>query len=415
MDFEQINWQKLEQLHPELANVFKKHGSQKLEDYSRWLWSAPKPQSLDANFVGVLAQHLGKIGCPATVVKLILTQLAACPVLQTAHHLAPTNGPTFATTDLIALCGKPKDYFYLVGVCTGLPFSNVAWSGALSYSNTPLEQLVKKSSPTWYKALRAEKERASKDEQRLSLIAAKHRDARVFQSKQNYLLPEVWQDLQPKTQQLLGPPEAEFYSEWALKSCQNIQKRLFNNQQIVYFDLNLVIANYIRLNLGRAAELDWLINPEQRALVEKVFGGNPTLFLTTKPGKKSTKVQRLSSQQVPTDLAWLEQALAEDSFCPSIFLVFFVLLCMVGLHCWGSFHQIKYLKTYIEGWQSLGYQSQSHGYLTSGRLLGQHVPEFEHPALWPLDQVLRDQPVVVEQFKDIQMQHLWQPFLQKIV
>lgn len=414
MDTQLINWQKLERLYPQTACAIKQHSSKSLQEYSSWLWNAPQPNPVDADFATLLSQHLQTLGQPTATIQQILKQLSLCPSLQTTHHVTPTNGPTFATADLVALCGKPEDYIYLVGACTGIAFSNAAWSGALSYFNTPLHKLVKKSSKTWHKALRAEQERASKNEQRLSLIAAKNRDALVFKAPQDYLLMEVWQDLDPQVQQLLGTPEHQFYSEWALQSCQNIQKQLLGSQQIVYFDLSMVVSDYIQQKLGTTTELDWLIAPKPRAEVEKMFG-NQNLFLTTKLGKKSAKVKRLDCQQVPTNLDWIQQSLATGQFCPSIFLIFFVLLCMLGFHCWGSFYQMEYLHFYAQGWQSLGYKPQIQSYLASGRLLKHHVPAFEHHALWPLDQVLSQQPLKINTLKNTKMQYLWQPLLQKLV
>ena len=52
-----------------------------------------------------------------------------------------------------------EEKYYLVGVFSGVPFSNPAWSGSLSYGDIALEKMIQKTSPYYSKLIKENKDR----------------------------------------------------------------------------------------------------------------------------------------------------------------------------------------------------------------------------------------------------------------
>ena len=136
-----------------LKEIKEKYSDYTIQRYARqcYDYSAAK---LDDLFLDCFKQELINSGYQKDS-NQILQQFKNNPVLQTAHHLTATNGPTFTAIDLVSLMGLEEKY-YLVGVFSGVPFSNPAWSGSLSYGDIALEKMIQKTSPFFSNKRKAE-------------------------------------------------------------------------------------------------------------------------------------------------------------------------------------------------------------------------------------------------------------------
>ena len=124
-----------------IKTIKEKYSDYTIQRYARRCYDYTDAK-LDGLFLDCFKQELINSGYKEDSDK-ILQQFKNNPVLQTAHHLTATNGPTFTAIDLVSLMGLEEKY-YLVGVFSGVPFSNTAWSGCLSYGDIALKIVFRK-------------------------------------------------------------------------------------------------------------------------------------------------------------------------------------------------------------------------------------------------------------------------------
>jgi hypothetical protein len=415
---------KLKKSSPYLGEIFSSHWEQTLSEYSEKLYN-PRQLTLEPELLEAFREEWLAMQLPAKKVEQALQQLTELPVLQTSHHVTPTNGPVFLSLDLISLSGLPQGALYLVAANSGIAFSNSAWTGALSYGEMELATLAKIDSPIYRQTLKSAKERKlhGDDNQRITLIPAKQRDQLVFGTEIEPGHKKKIQDLAPSLSPLVEHmDEGDLYSHWATRSSALIQNRIFQTDRILYFDLNQVIKRYL-LKTIRLKD-----HPVSKLLFE---GENicsyfefPALFLKNHRGKKSNKVdplirdvQGLRGRKTglhsinPQDL-W--EALAKDHYCPAVFLLFFILRFLNGIKCLGSFKQVEYLEQFRRGWLKIGLdwnlnleedQGQS---LTTGKLIKDSVVQ------WPLDYYLSDKTIKLQDYAQVPMGEFWTPILAQL-
>ncbi len=424
------NFEKLQESHPKLAQIFAENWELPLEEYAPKLFesspSGGSPFALEPLFLKAFEETLGENGYSYSEIDTAKEQLLKKPVLQTSHHLTPTHGPTFFTLDLQALSGLGPGEPLLIGANSGVAFSNTAWSGALSYQDVSLEELLEAESPLYRQTLKGQSEREShgEDQKRISLIPSKVRDQLVFGETIPQSLVDAYSQMTEDLQALLPPPKLdEAYSPWALQTARSIQKSIFGREFII-FDINQLVANYLGLILTEDAShplCELLFDSEK----VKSFNGSqdyPITFLGSYRGKKSSKVEIInwdgSSLKGPKrgqqsrSKETLAQELKTGRLCPGVALVFLVVHFSAKIKCLGSFNQVEYLQKMQSSLKNLALGFSLPEFtgeaLTTGRLLKDGM------GYMPLDLSLNKTKITLTDFQKITMGEFWDYYLQRL-
>ena len=120
-------------------------------------------------------------GHAAPTVAAALGDLERRRVLQTATHVTLSEGPIFLAMHRVATIGLDPTIPYLVGACSGIPFSNDAAPGCLNVGRRyPLSSLLHTASPAFKARARAAAGLEIPVDHRLSLLPWSMRDVSVF-------------------------------------------------------------------------------------------------------------------------------------------------------------------------------------------------------------------------------------------
>ena len=414
--------------HPELAEIFDAAWQTPLKIYAERLYRK-EPREIEPELIAAFSQEWAVMGYEPTLMQRALRQLQETPVLQTSHHITPTHGPTFLALDLICLSGLQPSRPYLIVANSGVAFSNSAWSGALSYGSLPLEHLCRPESSAYRQALKAGRERSAHGDtdHRISLIPSRQRDQLLFGTRLTEFQTDLTHQFSDGLQKLLPKMAVnQPFSQWSALAATRIQNRVFSDRQFLIFDLNRVIARYLVNILAHQPDhpCGILLSNTKKSLEIRSAFDEPAMFLGSYLGKKSAKVdplfwrgQGLESRKTgyrEISRQDLIRQLEDDILCPGLFLLFFVLRFLNGIRCLGSFSQIKYLERFRQGWETmqgdwnLDLEPDFHNSLTTGRLYQNGC------AAWPLDLALKQQPLSVEHFSDVEMGYFWKPIVTQL-
>ncbi len=414
--------------YPQLCDVFLQYWDTNLKDYATSLYNIDSG-CLENVLKQSITEELEIAGYDTLIIKKAMKQLEQTPVLQTAHHITPTNGPSMLAFDLISLSGLKEDQIYLVGANSGVAFSNSAWSGSLSFGLIPISDLLQSESVVYKKECKSainRKDHGDTDN-RISLFPSRQRDQLVFNNKISDFQLSLYDQFTDRLKSILPPMNlGEEYSHWAAKSCAEIQKRVLNRQQIIIFDINRVIIRYLIKVLSQDEHHPInkvLFSGSQCSKVQAVFK-EPSMFLTSYKGKKSFKVDGLHwhkngliSKKTgvhPFSRQELIQALEEEKLCPGLFLVFMIVRFLNGIRCLGSFNQIGYLEEFRRNWEELDFdwgmqlEPDFKQMLTTGRM------NFEGKTFWPLDMALDELSLDIKDYTNVKMNRFWEPIVRQL-
>lgn len=404
--------------HPRLASEFSAHWEEPLQSYASRLFDQPA-RSLDPLFLQLVKQQAESMGYTAEAAVQLCAQLQQTPVIQTSHHITPTHGPTFTSIDLISLAGLSTLQIYPIFATSGVPFSNSAWSGALSYGHLGLERLLEPQTPSFRKAAQAQAERQDHGsfDARLSLIGAKWRDHLVYAAQQPEGLKELEGQWTADLRKTLGPVEpGQPWSFWAAKSASMIQTMLFG-REVMVLDMSALVADFVATKLEQS-------DPLFEAILDGDLKGQSFDFLVSYPGKKSYKISRafwgaegLSAEKGSLDIQdkpALIRGLRNRQVCPAVWTSFFVLRFLLGLKCLGSFNQFEYIEGFRQSLGAAGVSAEIDlnlhtNELTTGRLIGG-----DGNLVWPLDWALEGQVLNVNDFSDTPMSTFWSPIVRQL-
>jgi len=420
--------EKLQATHPTLCRVFKAHSQKSIKEFSEKLFKYSS-KKIEPELLNAFAEEWREMDLPPIIIQKAMDQLGKMPVLQTGHHITPTNGPTFLALDLISCSGLKADQLYIVAANSGVAFSNTAWSGCLSFGSTRIDDLLNPDHPGYNQALKsiAERKHRGTPEKRISLIPSSQRDQLVFGSVISEATISRFDGLSKRMSEIILKPEVGVsYSYWAAKTCSAIQKRILNKNNLLIFDVNEVVRRYLVkvLSSDRAHPIKQLFFEKSvRENIQFTFK-NPVLFLSTYKGKKSHKVDTLTwedsglfspkSGLVIKTRDELLKGLETKQLCPGVFLVFLILKFINGFRCLGSFNQLEYIENYRQKWLQLqlGWDLQLHAdsthSLTTGRLI---IDDHE---IWPLDLAINGESISEENYVDMIMEELWEPILNQL-
>lgn len=419
----------LTESHPQLASLFRKYQTYSVKDYAQLLYKTSAKKNIDPILIDSFCEELKNTKVTGALIESFVQSLADTPVLQTSHHITPTNGPTFSSIDMISLSGLPNGIPYLVAANSGVPFSNTAWSGAISYGELNTSQLVQQGTSLYKTASKAAEERKQhgETENRISLIPAKFRDKLLFGTHLPESLENIFPDLSQDIQTLFKKPQTGLlYTQWAAQTCSKVQNTLFDRSDIIYLDINQVINRY----LIKVLKSDDDKHPIAQLLLDKniikhvnTLFENPNFFLGNYKGKKSFKVEGLKWNgqyltgdkrgNIPLTKSGFITLLEQNELCPGLLLLFFSLRFLNGIKCLGSFNQVEYLESFRQKLEKLPLdglflQPDSNAALTSGRL------KINGNYLYPMDAVLKGKTINMEEISDIPMELFWEPILNQL-
>jgi hypothetical protein len=216
-------------LKSRLLEIFEKNWTVTVEEYARKLYDNTASHNIEKTLTQSIYEELTATAFSSNQASDIINQLEANPVLQTSHHITPTNGPTFLAIDIISLCGLINNSYYICGANSGVAFSNTAWSGALSYGSLPLSDLFEEDSSLYRQNLKSGRERKLHGEQelRISLIPSRLRDQMLFGQRLTEFQNKLFRQFkQPLKDLLLGNQRETIYSRWAIRVCAQIQSQV---------------------------------------------------------------------------------------------------------------------------------------------------------------------------------------------
>ncbi len=421
-------FKRLKSKNPLVAKLFQKYWQVPLGEYSQNLYYK-KSVSFEAELEEAFIEEWQKYGIAEIDASKLLSELKRQPVLQTSHHVTPTNGPTFFANDLISLAGLAKDATYLVAASSGVAFSNAAWSGALSFGEIPIEELLDSDQPAYQKALQAARDRKTDgtSDNRISLIPSRQRDQLVFGAKISTQLLDVYNQFSFKLHQLLlKPAEGQTYSIWSCLVSTQMQKKIFRRKEILTFDINRVVCSYLIKILAKSANhpvIELLFDKKTNETFNQIFQ-NPNLFLGSYKSKKSMKIEPLAWKDSCSIGAKsgshlfnrdsLAEALQKESICPGIILQFLVLKFINGIKCLGSFNQLEYLEEYRNNWREMNLnwdlkldEDEGHA-LTTGRMLR------NGRGIYPFDLMWKDEWIDIYDFYQRPMSEFWMPIVHQL-
>jgi len=355
----------------ELAEILSKHWDTALEEYAQSLWEASGHESnLEKELVKSFQKEFLRVGYTEEQAALWIGSLARTRTLQTATHLTASEGPTFFATHHLALMGIPDGESYLVAAYSGVPFANAAWSGCLNFSaELELEEILSAKAPGFSVLLKSDRDRRrDTSERRISLTPGTFRDAQVFGSeiseKQDSLSTH-WNDSLKPLMPSVGSGSS--FSSWASGFCHNQAKILFPDSNLVYFDINEVIRNYLLEILPQSQNRfrGMLLNAKHFQTILESSGVETPLFsINSRHGNRIRmeplflRENRLEGQNYSMNMEEekLVQMLQERTLCPGLFIGFSVLVYLNGLNCLGSFEQVEYLARFKKIWQHFEFE-----------------------------------------------------------
>lgn len=258
--------------------------------YSRELntWKPARP--MEPELLLAFSKELGRLEINETQKSKILASLEKRRILQTAPHLGATETPRMLCINWLGSLGVPEDEFYVVGMFSGIPFSNNSRPG-----------------------------RINKENNSVNLFPSSMQDDLVFRSLIPPKLVETVDTLETDLKKLLPAPiVGESYTKWALTACSNIEKKILEKENMVYLDINEVVANYLE-------------------------------EIKNKPDHPMNKIEELG--KVFPD----ENLFHKDNLdCPGLLVTFLVLAFLNEFKCFGSFRQVEYLPEYQEKLEQSG-------------------------------------------------------------
>lgn len=197
-----------------LADCIDKNREKSVLEYSRELNSYSPLRPLEPEMKAAFQRELERIG--ASEIEKILGSLERRRILETAPHIAVTNTPRMLAINWLAALGVPDGEYCVTGVYSEIPFSNNSRPG-----------------------------RINRKTESVNLFPSSMQDDIVFRSRIPEKLVEAVKTLPPALEKLLPEAkEGESYTRWAVRSCQNIERKILHKENLIYLDINEVIENY---------------------------------------------------------------------------------------------------------------------------------------------------------------------------
>ena len=314
-----------------LAQCIEKNWEKTALAYSKELNSWKPQRPIEKELLLAFDKELERLGTIGDQKLKILASLQERRVLQTAPHLGVTEGPRMLCINWLGSLAVSEKEFYVVGMFSGIPFSNHSRPGRINRKNDGV-----------------------------NLFPSTMQDALVYKSKIPDKLPEKLNTLPEKLLKFL--PQAVVgasYTQWALQTCQRIERKILNKNNLIYLDINEIVAEYLVQVLKNRLHIFHKIffHPEIRQQFIKVFPKEIMFYAPVMNGKYEDienmilleeSLKSKSREILLDNPEILIQEIKKGRICPSLILTFIVLSFLNQFKCFGSFAQVEYLPIYQE-------------------------------------------------------------------
>ena len=303
-----------------LARCIEENWQKKAREYSKELNSWRARGLMEKELRSAFAKELERLEVAEPLREKILKSLEERRVLQTAPHLGATESPRMLAINWLGSLGVPDDEFYVVGMYSGIPFSNNSRPG-----------------------------RINRKTDSINLFPSNLQDALVYRSVIPEKLAEAVHQLPHHLKKFF--PRAKIghsYTAWALQACQNIEGKVLEKDNLICLDINEVITGYLSRVLEKTGHVLNKIFFDQatRAEFTKAFPDEIIFYSPASDGKtewvENLKMKEISFSSPPA----LIKELKDNRLCPGLLLGFLVLAFLNEFKCLGSFRQVEYLPDY---------------------------------------------------------------------
>jgi hypothetical protein len=355
-----------------LADCIDKNWHKTALDYSKELnfWRPKLP--MEEALVRAFNKELERLGITDRFKKDILDSIVRRRVIQTTPHLGATEGPRFFCINWLGSLGTPDDEYYIVGMYSGIPFSNHTRPG-----------------------------RINRKTDSINLFPSTLQDALVYRSVIPAKFAEVVDALPRKlTKYFPFAQPGDSYTKWALETCQHIERTILNKSNLVYLDINEVIASYLTDVLKDESHVLHKIffNPRIRKDFMHAFH-DEIIFYTPVVDGKYEKLENMKfykntlrsrSKEIPLDdPSVLINEIENGRLCPALLIGFTVIAFLNQFKCFGSFAQVEYLPAYQKQLAKMSFMKEYKiETIETSNLTTGFFPQGKH--LYPVDIILSD-------------------------
>jgi hypothetical protein len=312
-----------------LAGCIEKNWNKTALKYSEELnfWRPKRP--IEKELLNAFDKELKRLDTGNALRTEILKSINKRRILQTAPHLGATESPRMLCINWLGSLGVPEKEFYVVGMFSGIPFSNRSRPG-----------------------------RINKKVGTINLFPSNMQDGLVYQSIIPKKLIEVEDSLPIKISRFL--PKAEeghSYTKWALLACQHIERKILKKNNLIYLDINEVVTEYLIQVLNNKNHIFYKIffDPKTRQEFIRIFRKEILFYTPVKNGKyeqmenmliKNNILQSKTKKIILDNSEDLIKELKDGRLCPALITSFLVLAFLNEFKCFGSFAQVEYLPAY---------------------------------------------------------------------
>lgn len=297
-------------------------------DYSKKLnfWRPKRP--IEQELLDAFGKELDRLDAGGHKAD-ILKSLNKRRILQTSPHLVATESPRMFCINWLGSLGVENDQYYVVGMYSGIPFSNSYRPGRINNKDNTV-----------------------------NLFPSNMQDGMVYRSTVPEKLIKTVDELPINIARFLPKAQAgESYTKWALTACQHIERKIFKKNNLIYLDINEVVSEYLVKVLEKNTHPlhKMFFDPISRKEFTRIFRDETLFYTPTMKGKyeqmenMSFSKNVLKSKNKEIDLSNKEELIKElkdGRLCPALIVSFLVLAFLNQFKCFGSFGQVEYLPVY---------------------------------------------------------------------
>lgn len=321
-----------------LAECIEKNWNKTALNYSKELnfWRPKRP--MEKELLNAFGKELERLEIDGIFKSEILDSIKKRRILQTGPHLGATENPRMLCINWLGSLGVPEKDFYVVGMFSGVPFSNRSRPGRINRKNDSI-----------------------------NLFPSSLQDGLVYRSKIPNKLMESIDELPGKiTKFFPSAVQGESYTKWALQTCQQIERRILKKNNLVYLDINEVVAEYLAQVLKNRFHIFHKIffHQEIRKEFMRAFPDEIIFYAPVMDGKyekmenmvfSGNKLKSKNKEIALDNSKILIRELEEGRLCPALITLFLTLAFLNQFKCFGSFAQVEYLPIFQEKLAKLGF------------------------------------------------------------